>query len=228
MYLGNRFGIKRNKINVTILILIIIGFVFVICQVYMVYYTKDVNYPVVLFNVTLNKTIFSVVKMANCVQANSNIVFAQDMIFVIMRIIIPFIIMVICNVFLVKHISKTRKAVIRGREKKRENSFTMTVSIMNGCYLICNIGVVLYYFIFYYLVFSGSSLQSPSFFRFSLYGTCSILLSYIFILSQFFIDMIFNKVFRKEIYSLISFLTRFRYPVKSAVTSRCNTQETNL
>ena len=203
------------------------SFVLIICQVYMVYYTKDVNYPVA-YNVTLNKTIFSVVKIAFCVQDNSNILFAQNMIFVIMRIIIPFIIMVICNVFLIKHISKTRKAVIRGRIKKRENSFIMTVSIMNGCYLICNISVVLYYFIYYYLLFSRFSLPSPTYYKISLYGRCAILFSYIFILSQFFIDMIFNKVFRKEIFSLIGFLTRFRYPVKSAVTSRCNTQETNL
>ena len=166
--------------------------------------------------------------MAYCVQANSSIVFAQDMIFVIMRIIIPFIIMVICNVFLVKHISKTRKAVIRGREKKRENSFTMTVSIMNGCYLICNISVVVYYFILYYLRFSKTSLPSPTYYRINLYGTCAILFSYIFTLFQFLIDMFFNKVFRKEIFSLIGFLTRFRYPIKSAVSSRCNTQETNL
>ena len=139
MYLETRFGIKRNKINITILILIIIGFVFVICQVYMAYYERKIRIP-------LNATYFSNDTMAICIQSNSNVVLAQNMIFVIMRIILPFVIMVSCNVILVNHIRKTRKVIIRGRNKKREHIFTMAVSIMNLCFLVCNIGLVIYYF----------------------------------------------------------------------------------
>ena len=157
-------------------------------------------------------------------QANKNIVFAQDLIFVLMRIIFPFFIMVICNVVLVKHISKTRRVVIRGRKQKREHSFTIAVSIINGSFLVCNIGVVVYYFIFYFLYFSGNQMPIRSLNILTFYGLCANLFSYIFTFSEFFIDMFFNKVFRKEIYALLRIFIRF----KTVTTSRCNTQETNL
>ena len=221
MYLENRLGIKRNKKNITILILIVIGFVFGICQIYMLYYAKSVAYPV--FNTTLNKYVL-INNTLVCTQSNLNISIAQDLIFILMRIILPFVIMVICNVVLVKHISKTRRAVIRGRKQKREHSFTIAVSIMNGSFLVCNIGVVVYYFILYYLIFSGLKLSVRPYYIFLIFGICGNLFSYIFTFSEFFIDMFFNKVFRKEIFLLIRFLIR----VKTVTTSRCNTQETNL
>ena len=221
LYFERRFGIKRNKKNITILILILLSFVFVICQLYMAVYQIKIRIP-------LNATYLLNNTLSICAQANPDVFFAQDVVFVIMRIILPFVIMVSCNVILVNHIRKTRKVIIRGRNKKRENSFTMAVSIMNLCFLVCNIGVVFYYSIIYYLRFSGLGrlFTSSSNSILSLYGTCSILFSYIFTLFQVFIDIIFNKVFRKEIFFLLRSLIRFRFKFTS--NSRCNTQETNL
>ena len=222
MYLENKLGIKRNKKNITILILIVLSFVFVISQVNMLYYAISVAYPV--FNTTLNKRVYYNDTLV-CTQANLNILIAQDFIFVLMRIILPFVIMVICNVVLVKHISKTRRAVIHGRKQKREHSFTIAVSIMNGSFLVFNIGVVVYYLIVYFLYFSRISFSLISSYSiFTLYGSFVILFSYIFTFSEFFIDMFFNKVFRKEIYSLLRLFIRF----KTVTTSRCNTQDINL
>jgi hypothetical protein len=221
MYLENRLGIKRNKKNVTILILIVISFVFGVCQIYILYYARSVAYPV--FNTTLNKYVF-INNTLVCTQNNKNIVIAQDLIFVLMRIIFPFVIMVICNVVLVKHINKTRRVVIRGRKQKREHSFTIAVSIINGSFLVFNIDVVVYYFIFYFLYFSGNQMPVRPYYIFTFYGLCANLFSYIFTFSEFFIDMFFNKVFRKEIFTLIRFFIRF----KTVTTSRCNSQETNL
>jgi hypothetical protein len=221
MYLENRLGIKRCKKNITILILIVISLVFVISQVNMLYYAISTRYPV--FNTTLNKYTF-INNTLVCTQSNLDILFIQDMIFVLMRIILPFVIMVSCNVFLVKHISKTRKLVIRGRKQKREHSFTIAVSIMNASFLVCNIGVAVYYVVIYYLAFSGDSMPSRPYNIFIMFGSCATLFSYIFTFSEFFIDMFFNKVFRKEIYSLIGFFIR----VKTVARSKCNSQETNL
>ena len=221
MYLENRLGIKRCKKSITVLILIVISFVFVISQVNMLYYAISTRYPV--FNTTLNKYTFINNTLA-CIQSNLDILFIQDMIFVLMLIILPFIIMVSCNVFLIKHISKTRKLVIRGRKQKREHSFTIAVSIMNAAFLVCNIGVTVYYSVIYYLAFSRDSMPTRPYNIFLMFGTCATLFSYIFTLSEFFIDMIFNKVFRKEIYSLIRFIIGF----KTVTSSRCNSQETNL
>lgn len=211
----------------TILILIILGFVFLVDQVYMIYFVRNSRFPVFVFNSTLNKSVLKFINVTFCVQPDSNIVLAQDIIFVIMRIILPFCIMIVCNVILINHIRKSRNRVIRGRKEKRENNFTFAVSIINGSFLAFNIGVVVYYIMIYYYRFSGNSLKtdSVSYYIFNLYGTSAILLSYLFTLSQFFIDMIFNKVFRKEILVVFMILSGRRNQVEE--TRGGNTQTHN-
>lgn len=199
VYLENKLKIKRNKKTVTILIFIVLGFVFVVDQVYMAYYVQNQRYPVYVFNKTLNKSQLVFITVATCVQNNKTLVVAQDMMFVLMRVIVPFIIMVFCNFILIKHIRESRKRVIRGRNQKKENSFTLAVAIMNGSFLFFNIWVIPYFIIVYYSTFSGITLASVPYAISLFYGTCAILISYLFTLSQFLIDMIFNKVFRKEI-----------------------------
>ena len=225
VYLENKLKIKRNKKTVTILIIIVFGFVFGVDQVYMAFYVQNSKYPVVVFNKTLNKSVLVITTIAVCVQNNSLLVLAQDMIFVLMRIILPFIIMFACNVVLIQHIRRSRKRVIRGRNEKKENSFTLAVSIMNGSFLICNIGVIPYYILVYYLTFSGNSLGLVESNISQLYGICANLLSYFFTMSQYIIDMIFNKVFRKEMLETLLIVTGRRNRVEE--TRGGNTRTNN-
>lgn len=219
----NKIRIKRTKVTVTILILIVLGFVLVVDQVNMAYYLANNKLFVPVFNKTLNRTLYVGISVASCTQSNSNLVLAQDLIYVSMRILLPFIIMVVCNVILIKHIRKSRNRVIRGRNERKEQSFTKAVAIMNVSFIICNIGVVAYYIIVYYLKFSGNKLgQVPTYIN-SLYGTCAILVSYIFTLSQFFVDIIFNKVFRKEILLVFLILTGRQNQVEETRGGNTNT-----
>ena len=160
-----------------------------------------------VFNATLNINVSVYLTVAICTQPNSQLVLAQDIMFVIMRIILPFVIMFVCSVILIIHIRRSRKRIVHGRDEKRERSFTISVAIMNGSFLACNIGVVAYYIILYYLKFSSITISLVPFYINALFGTCAILLSYIFTLSQFFIDMIFNKIFRKEIFVAFMIVT---------------------
>lgn len=202
------------------------SFVFLVSQVNMLYYAQNSFLLTFIYNETLNTTVISRKNISACNQANVQIVLVQDMIFVIMRIILPFVIMVICNVILVKYISSKRKVIIRGRKEKREHSFTIVVSIINGSFLFCNISVVIYYIIVYYYRFSGTSVTVETY-KASLFGTCAILFSYLFTLSEFFIDVIFNKVFRIKMLSLLLYLTRFRFKFEIRI-NRPNIQESNL
>ena len=223
MYFEN--SLKRCKLNVTILILIVLGFVFVVCQVYMAYHTININISV--FNSTLNVTLNDT--LAICSQPDSKLALAQDMIFVIMRIILPFVIMVSCNLVLVNHINNARKVVIRGRKKKREHTFTISVAVINLIFLLCSISVAVYYIIDYYFRLSVASISSHSYYIILLFGTCAKLLSYIFTFLEVFVDMIFNKAFQKEIFSLLRFLISIRFNIE--VTSKPNIpniRETNF
>jgi hypothetical protein len=210
---------------VTILIFIILCFVFAVDQVFMAFYIQNIKYPVSMFNTTLNKTITVGITVAFCVQKNQQLLLAQDLIFIIMRIIIPFFIMMICNIVLIKHIRKSRKRIIRGRNEKRDNSFTISVTIMNGSFLICNIGVIAYYCIVYYSTFSGVALDKVQNAIVTLYGTAALIVSYLFTISQFFIDITFNKIFRKEIFSAFLFISGRRNQIEE--TRVGNTQNQN-
>ena len=205
----SKLKIKRTKKSITILILTVLGFVFVVSQIHLLYYQHIYQIHRPVFDATLKKTVFKIITDSTCARLNSNIGLAQDMIYVMMRILLPFIIMVICNAILVNYIRNRRKVVINRSKEKREHRFTITVTIMNGFFLACNIPVVIYYIMFYYFQFSSALevISLASYYSLILFSLCSILLSYIFIFSQFFIDMIFNKVFRKEILAAFLFLT---------------------
>lgn len=226
VYLENKLKIKRNRKTMTILILIIMSFVFVVNQVHMAYYVQNFKTSASVYNQTLNKTVFVSIVSVYCVQYNNNLSLAQDILFVIMRIILPFIIMVVCNIILINYIRQSRNRIIRGRKERKEHSFTLAVTIMNGSFLICNIGVVVYYIIFYYLKFSGTTLPLVPFYMNQLYGTCAVLFSFIFTLSQFLIDMIFNKVFRKEILVVFLIVTGRRNQVEETRAGNSQTHNT--
>jgi len=227
VYLENKLKIKRNKKTVTILILIVITFVFAIDQIYLAYYVQNFNYPILVFNQTLNKSVIVIIIVGICNQKNQQISQAQDMIFVIMRIILPFIIMAICNSILINHIRQSRKRVIRGRNERKNHSFTLSVAIMNGSFLIFNIGVTVYYIIFYYNYYSRNSFGNVGNTILSFYGNCSIILSYFFILCQFLVDMIFNKIFRKEIIITFLIITGRRNQVEQTRGGVTQTNNTN-
>jgi hypothetical protein len=203
--LENKLGIKRNKVTVTFFILMVLSFVFLVNQLYMAYYVQNIRTPYSVFNKALNKTVTVYRITAVCVQYNSDLVLAQDLVFVVMRILLPFIIMTVCNTVLINHIRKSRRRIANARDEKKERSFTMAVVIMNVSFLVCNIGAVAYFIIFYYMKFTGLSFPLVPFYSlYSLYGACATLLSYVFTLSQFFVDMIFNKIFRKEMIAALT------------------------
>ena len=163
----------------------------------------------------MNDYEFKLVTDSTCARFNDTIGLAQDLMYVIMRIILPFIIMVVCNVILVNYIRNRRKVALNGNKEKREHSFTINVAIMNGIFLTCNLPVVVYCIMFYYFQFTDALETFPlvKYYSIILFGLCTILISYVFIFSQFFIDMIFNKVFRNEILAALWFVTRRQHRV---------------
>lgn len=206
MYLENKLKIKRNKKTVTALILIVFSFVLLVSQIYLIIYQRDAAALISVFNETLNKTVSKRIVIPICDQANQKILLAQDMIYIIMRIIFPFIIMVICNVILINYIRKSRQVLVSSLRERKEQSFTIVVAIMNLTYLFCNIAVIVYYIMLYYYSFTETMLDIVPYYSNLIFGISAILLSYIFTFSQFFIDLIFNKVFRSEIFSALSYI----------------------
>ena len=147
-----------------------------------------------------------IIPSTSCTQTNADVTLAQDITQVIMRIILPLIIMSTCNVILIRYIRESKKKVIAGRGQRREHHFTIAVSLVNGAFLVFNIGITVYNLIFYSLRFTRTSLGFVGTVQLTIFFTTSNLFSYMFTLCQFWVDLSLNRLFRKEMRMAFCFL----------------------
>lgn len=206
MVFVNKWKFKRTTKTLTLFILGVQGFVFLTNLVNVAYYAKaSVGVqtqldPVLNVSVKVNKT------KLTCAVISKDMQTTQDILFVFMRIIIPMFTMIICSYYLIKHVLEVRRRIIRGRNQKRENHFTVAVAFTNVAFFVFNLPITVYYIIYYYIILSKVSLTFLGNVQFSLFFSVSYLFSYMFTLCQFWIDLAFNRIFRKEIFAAVFFL----------------------
>ena len=189
-----------------LLILVVQGIVFLINLFNVAYYAKvSVGVqsqldPVLNVSVKVNKTILT------CTVISKDIQTAQDIVFMFIRILIPMFIMIICSYYLIKHVLEVRRRIIHGRNQKRENLFTVAVTFTNVAFFVFNLPITVYYIIYYCITLLKIFLPYLGNVQFSLFFRVAYLFSYMFTLCQFWIDLAFNRIFRKEIFAAAFFL----------------------
>lgn len=198
--------------------------VFILNQIHLAYYAIIARFSSVVFNSTLNMTIVSVINSTTCFQGNTNVTLAQDLVFIIIRVILPFLIMVVCNIILIRHIAESRNKVIRGRDQKREHSFTITVAILNGSFLAFNLGAVASFVTTNYIRISADKFSFIGNYIYLIFSNVSLLVSYTFPLLQFWMDLIFNKIFRKEMRATFLIITGKGNQVEEESQTQTRTQ----
>jgi hypothetical protein len=209
VYLGNKLKIKRNKLSLTILMLIIFGFLFLTNGVNFFTYANffSIRIPNVINGVLVNFTILS---GSTCTQLSDwNVV--QQLEFSLMRSIVPFVIMVILNVLLIKHIAESRKRIAQNRSQKRENHFTIAVTLMNGAFFVTNFPRFVTTIMNITFTYSGlPPTEDPNLLnaQLSVFYTTCIIFSLVFTLAQFWLDLTLNSLFRKEVIDLFLRIAR--------------------
>ena len=198
-----KLKVKRTKKTVTLLILGLLGVVFLINLFYVTFYAKTSFSTQSQLDPILNVTVKVNITLLQCLAINSDIQTAQDMLYVFMRIVIPLVIMVVCSYILFKHVFKARRSIIRGRNQKRENFFTVAITLSNCAFFVFNLPITVYYFYYYYLKYSNTQLSLVGSFQFNVFFVVAYLFSYLFTLCQFWIDLALNRVFRKEIFTFV-------------------------
>lgn len=201
-----KLKVKRTKKTLTLFIVGLLGVVFLINLFYLTFYSKAFVSSQSQLDPVLNVTVKVNITLLQCVIINSNIQTAQDMLFVLMRIVIPFVIMFVCSYILFKHVFKARRRIIRGRNQKRENFFTVAITFTNCAFLVFNLPITVYYIYEYYLKFSNTQLSFVGASQNNLLFIVAYLFSYLFTLCQFWIDLALNRVFRKEIFTFVKSL----------------------
>lgn len=192
---------KRNKRNLTILIVLVYGFVAMPSIFYFWYGDIIVSYPQLI-----NGT-YKFRNLIVCSSYNYYYLLAQDVIFNLLKSIIPAALMFSLSFVLIIKLRKLRRRISTSTEsriqQKNENRFTMAVFLINIFFLVLNIPYVVYFIITYYINISGVY-QSPSQnINFLLYEKIAFLLSYMFTLLEFWRDLCLNRIFREEIYKFI-------------------------
>lgn len=183
----------------------VFAFVLIASLINAFFYATSSTSVQLVFNTTTNSSMFQFVTTTTCTFSSVTLEQIQDYMFVSMRVIVPMIIMFILNVILVKHIHDAKKKVLHGREKKRDHTFTIAVSFVNGAFCVLTFPFVVATVLNYTIRSQLATTSLVSYGIFLVYFEVSQLMSYFFSLGEFFLDITFNRLFRKEIFRVVLF-----------------------
>jgi len=202
----NRFLILNKKAILTCLIGIIILFIMVI-SIPIIYMDIVVEQ---IFNSTTNTS-----STKKTCTASVELLLARDLIGLSSRTIIPFIFMITFNIIIIRKLLKTKWSIfknksqqnIRKRSNKKEYQFAFSIIAINISFLVIlsplTIGQILKYI---FMMGLNVEQQKVSVIVATLDYFCFISV-YIVLLNNafsFFINLIFNKLFRKELKAILA------------------------
>ncbi len=157
------------------------------------------NQTVVQNNETTIVTEITVQRSCTPSQELSNVL---DIINVLMRSYLPFSIMLVLNIILTKAFLKSKKKALKNDGMRKEYYFTFTVITMNITFFIVYTPWSLYYII-NRIVQANPFVLTPLFSaQLGLFQTLSFSLAYVNNFTSFFLNIIFNNLFRNEVLSI--------------------------
>lgn len=204
-YLKETIRISRNKMTLFLVILVAFGLILLSSIINAWFFIVKIETYQDIFNSTLNKTIQVNATVYRCLQSNDDFALVQDILFNVMRVGLPFVIILVSNIVLLWYVHTLRNSVARAinhnSRQRRENNFTIAVCSKNLAFLVLSISYFVYAIIAYALKFSGvlESFTQLQLVQFVLFQRVSTLLSYMYTLIEFWVELIFNRIFRAEI-----------------------------
>lgn len=184
------FALKNKR---TILFLMVLIFLF-FCLI---------NMPNLFYSVVdLKKTAspFNQI-MFKCIAPN-RISLPRDVLFNLFSSVIPFLFMIIANSILIKILIKSKQKFKKDLSLKSEYQFAFSLIFVNLFFLLTMIpiGVTT---LFYYVYLKAHEGTSPLFYKATLYVFVSAFILLLNFTLQFLIHLLFNKLFQKEIISIL-------------------------
>lgn len=215
IYLSTRVRIMRNKINLTILILIVASALLAV-NVFNLWQTNSSNSGGGCWSRTgIDDWSFS---------------FAQKCVYLLTRSVGPFVLVASLNVLLLIKLHEMKKhdstntvmfsthSVLLKWERKRQLHLTLAVCIANAFFLLANTPLLIFFVLFVSvnlsqqqgglivkgIVISDSDMLANE--------QIVLLISYVFTLLEFWRDLAFNCLFRKEVVDFFLRLVRIKRP----------------
>ena len=186
----NRYPFLKNKKILTLLIFIQF---LLLCII---------NIPNLFFKIeyisTFNPVSNMTVTTKSCT-SSSSIVTIRDMIVIMFKVVIPIILMISMNIYLMHKLVKEKKKFKKISELNKEYHFAFSIFFMNVLYtLIMLPGLItlIYLNIIQYAQTSNIQSREVIIAQFA-YSVALVIITYEFFFT-FFVNIVFNKIFRKE------------------------------
>ena len=121
-----------------------------------------------------------------------------------MRTIIPFLMMIVVDLILIRHIRESKKRVNQNRNKKKELKFTIAVVFLNSVFIFFNFPMAVGLLYQNIPAYANPQWNQISVLKFIFYIETASLWAYMFQISEFWLNFWFNKLFRKEIIDFVN------------------------
>jgi hypothetical protein len=197
-YLENRLKL----ISTLVCVFIVLTF---INTPFLWYYTAEVKTITNVFDSNSNRTMNMTVLSLSCT-ISSELGLATDILNVLMRSYIPFVLMIFLNVSMTRRFLRSKKiSTSRNRSLKREYIFTLTVFGMSLTFFVFYLPWSVYY-VLNRIFQSISSLQTAQIdAQLNIFQSIAFSIAYANNWSLFFVNVVFNGVFRKEFFNMMAF-----------------------
>lgn len=197
-YLGPKFNFRMTKTRTTTMIIVIMVII-VLANTANLF--RD--YTVLTYNVTTIYNTTRVVTSRTC-DSKLGVQLTLDSMSVLMRTLIPFLVMAIVDFILIRHIRESRKRVNQNRSNKKELQFTIAVVFMNATFIFLNFPMAVD--LLYQNIPNYAYPEWPilNLIEFEFYGQTVSLVAYMFQITEFWVNLGFNKLFRKEIMNMVN------------------------
>lgn len=199
----SRFGFMKNRL-VLILMLASVFFVLMLVNLgHLWFYTVPVKTTVAEFNQTLNKTINKTTTSLLCT-SSAHLATATDVMNVLLRSYIPFVIMFTLNIMLTRKFLQSKKNLNTKSSMKKEYNFTMTVIGMNLTFFTLYTPWSVWYII-NQIVINTPGLQSNVLSaNLNLFQSFAFSIAYLNNSFSFILNLVFNSLFRGQIFNLVT------------------------
>lgn len=161
--------------------------------------------------------------------ANDKLVLARDLITIIIRIVIPFVLMIKLNGFLIYKIVKSRRRAnhCSSKTQKKDYYFAVSIITLNILFLLTQTPLLICLILlnmFQYSVLYGTSIEVA---WANFFYTISLIVSSYNYAFTFLVNLKYNRLFRSEFMKLVCFLKRF-YALKIIKFNKVNSSSLEL
>lgn len=135
-----------------------------------------------------------------------NVTISSDIISICFRIYVPFSIMLLLNIIMIRKILKSRATF--KQTSRKEYYFTLAVLSYDFYLLVINFPLSIYYILYDINLYSGALNNNPLFsVSYMMFGNITLSLGFCTQTFSFFTNLAFNKLFRQEIFKFFRIIT---------------------